>query len=503
MDFHSMDMTEDESDVDDESWEEMDEADQEVDCLFCSSIFSSLIQALSHCVECHKIDFRNLQTKFNMDCYSFIKLVNFIRDTSALPENLISAKSALWNNEKYLKPVKDFDPWLMFDFEDYYAQSEVKSSPKKISNGHLVEQDLISELQAQLAQKEEEISALKNQIALMKNCVHNMLEDDSSGESRKPNHSVDASYFDSYCNPGIHHEMLNDTVRTLAYKDAILNNESIFAEKTVLDLGCGTGMLSMFAASVPSQKVFAIDNSDIAYYAVEIIKENNLDSKIDIVKGRIEDDRSEFEKVDIIVSEWMGYFLLFEGMLDSLIHARENYLKPNGVLLPDSCSLFLCGAHDPEGFADKIGFWSDVFGYRMSAIQREVIKEAIIDAIPSEKIVTSEACISSFNLYTCSVADTNFSSSVELTYNEDTTITTLVGYFDTTFNLPNRVHFSTGPFSTLTHWKQTLFYLPERISRKKGEKLTVNISCKRCTTDKRALIVTFAMENREYTYNVR
>lgn len=104
----------------------------------------------------------------------------------------------------------------------------------------------------------------------------------------------------------------------------------------------------------------------------------------------------------------------------------------------------------------------------MSAIQREVIKEAIIDAIPSEKIVTSEACISSFNLYTCSVADTNFSSSVELTYNEDTTITTLVGYFDTTFNLPNRVHFSTGPFSTLTHWKQTLFYLPERISRKKG-----------------------------------
>lgn len=109
-----MDMTEDESDVDDESWEEMDEADQEVDCLFCSSIFSSLIQALSHCVECHKIDFRNLQTKFNMDCYSFIKLVNFIRDTSALPENLISAKSALWNNEKYLKPVKDFDPWLMF-----------------------------------------------------------------------------------------------------------------------------------------------------------------------------------------------------------------------------------------------------------------------------------------------------------------------------------------------------------------------------------------------------
>lgn len=109
-----MDLTEDGSDVDDESWEEMDEPDQEVDCLFCTSIFNSLVQALSHCVECHKVDFRTLQTKFNMDCYSFIKLINFIRNTSALPEHLISAKSALWNNEKYLKPVKEFDPWLMF-----------------------------------------------------------------------------------------------------------------------------------------------------------------------------------------------------------------------------------------------------------------------------------------------------------------------------------------------------------------------------------------------------
>lgn len=78
-----------------------------------------------------------------------------------------------------------------------------------------------------------------------------------------------------------------------------------------------------------------------------IFRENNLDSKIDIIKGRIEDDRPEFEKVDIIVSEWMGYFLLFEGMLDSLIHARDNYLKPDGVLLPDTCSLFICGANDP------------------------------------------------------------------------------------------------------------------------------------------------------------
>jgi len=40
------------------------------------------------------------------------------------------------------------------------------------------------------------------------------------------------------------------------------------------------------------------------------------------------------EEVDIIISEWMGYFLLFEGMLHSVIYARDRFLKPDGVMFP-------------------------------------------------------------------------------------------------------------------------------------------------------------------------
>ena len=41
------------------------------------------------------------------------------------------------------------------------------------------------------------------------------------------------------------------------------------------------------------------------------------------------------EKVDIIISEWMGYFLLYESMLDSVLWARDKYLVPGGKMLPD------------------------------------------------------------------------------------------------------------------------------------------------------------------------
>ena len=57
--------------------------------------------------------------------------------------------------------------------------------------------------------------------------------------------------------------------------------------------------------------------------AMDIVGENNLSSVIEIHKGRLEDlTELKDQKFDVIVSEWMGYFLLYEGMLDSVIEAR-------------------------------------------------------------------------------------------------------------------------------------------------------------------------------------
>ena len=53
------------------------------------------------------------------------------------------------------------------------------------------------------------------------------------------------------CGPGIHEEMLKDSVRTRSYQQAIMGNAFLFKDKLVLDVGCGTGILSLFAAKVP------------------------------------------------------------------------------------------------------------------------------------------------------------------------------------------------------------------------------------------------------------
>ncbi|KAI8885261.1 S-adenosyl-L-methionine-dependent methyltransferase, partial [Backusella circina FSU 941] len=133
-------------------------------------------------------------------------------------------------------------------------------------------------------------------------------------------------YFDSYAHFGIHEEMLKDEVRTISYRDAIYNSAHLFKDKIVLDVGCGTGILSMFAAKAGAKHVYGIDMSNIIHQARVIVNDNNLTDKVTLIQGKMEEVVLPVDKVDIIISEWMGYFLLYESMLDTVLVARDKYL---------------------------------------------------------------------------------------------------------------------------------------------------------------------------------
>ena len=130
-------------------------------------------------------------------------------------------------------------------------------------------------------------------------------------------------YFDGYSQLGIHEEMLKDSIRTSAYRDSILHNKHLFKDKIVLDVGCGTGILSMFAAKAGAKHVYGVDMSRIITQAETFVNDNGFSDCITLIQGKIENIELPVEKVDIIVSEWMGYCLFYESMLDSVIFARD------------------------------------------------------------------------------------------------------------------------------------------------------------------------------------
>merc|ERR1711899_317589 len=121
------------------------------------------------------------------------------------------------------------------------------------------------------------------------------LEDLSSEEMTSKDY-----YFDSYAHFGIHEEMLKDEVRTLTYRNSIWHNKHLFKDKVVLDVGCGTGILSMFCAKAGAAKVIGVECSSIVEYAQKIVKQNKLDDVVEIIKGKVEEVELPVEKVDVI-----------------------------------------------------------------------------------------------------------------------------------------------------------------------------------------------------------
>lgn len=61
-------------------------------------------------------------------------------------------------------------------------------------------------------------------------------------------------------------------MRTTSYRDALLTNSHMFNNCTMLDVGCGTGILSMFAAKSGCKRVISVDQSDVIYHAMDIVR---------------------------------------------------------------------------------------------------------------------------------------------------------------------------------------------------------------------------------------
>ncbi len=152
-------------------------------------------------------------------------------------------------------------------------------------------------------------------------------------------------YFDSYSDVTIHEEMIADTVRTNTYRMGIFKNSKSIEGKVVLDVGAGTGVLSLFCAQAGARKVYAVEASSIADQAVRIVKLNQMEDTIEVIKATLETIELA-EQVDVIVSEWMGYALLHESMLNSVIFARDKWLKPGGLILPSRADLYIAPIND-------------------------------------------------------------------------------------------------------------------------------------------------------------
>uniref|UniRef100_A0A5F9DVU3 Protein arginine N-methyltransferase 6 n=1 Tax=Oryctolagus cuniculus TaxID=9986 RepID=A0A5F9DVU3_RABIT len=128
--------------------------------------------------------------------------------------------------------------------------------------------------------------------------------------------------------------MIAGRVRTDAYRLGILRNWAYGHRHSQRLLCPGRG-----------RRVYAVEASAIWQRARKVVRLNGLEDRVLILLGPVETVELP-EQVDAIVSEWMGYGLLHESMLSSVLHARTKWLKEGGLLLPASAELFVAPISD-------------------------------------------------------------------------------------------------------------------------------------------------------------
>ena len=140
------------------------------------------------------------------------------------------------------------------------------------------------------------------------------------------------------------------------------------------------------------------------------------------------------DKVDIIISEWMGYFLLYESMFDSVLYARDKWLAADGMLFPNRSIIYMAGIEDEQYKSQKIGFWDDVYGVDMSSIKKWALFEPLVDIVDPELINTESCPIFDVDLKTIKKEELDFSSEYELHVKRDDKMHAIVAWFDVYFS---------------------------------------------------------------------
>ncbi len=332
----------------------------------------------------------------------------------------------------------------------------------------------------------------------------------------KPN-TTDQSfkYFDLYGSMRSHKVMLEDMARMKAYHAALFQNKAdLIKDKVVLDVGCGTGVLSVWAAKAGARRVYAVEASQAVLLAQRLVASANVADVVKIFHNKIEAIDLP-EPVDVIVSEWMGSLLLKESMFDSVAYARDQWLKPDGIMMPSHARILL-GLYAPthaydhtqfvrSGLEKELADWSETvvnlqkLDVDYSCFTDELrtdladyfIRNAIrVNYLSAENLPADAQVILEFDCGSVDPATlTEFSANFQFMIQKQAEIKGFLGWFTTDF--PNGVVLDTGPGPVYTHWGQQLYPLEQGFTVTPGDQVIGQVRFRRHGHEPRLNIIEF------------
>ena len=166
---------------------------------------------------------------------------------------------------------------------------------------------------------------------------------------------------DGFADPWEHTRLLSDAERNQALI-ALLTRHS--PGNRVVEVGCGTGLLSCISAKLGAKKVWAVEPTPLWELAAQMVEDNKLGHIVEVLEGRVQD--VEVRPVDLAFSELLNGDPFFEGVL-SASRAVAPWVVKGGILAPRRLRVYgaLCrpysSAHEVELAHEQLRSLGDAY----------------------------------------------------------------------------------------------------------------------------------------------
>lgn len=265
-------------------------------------------------------------------------------------------------------------------------------------------------------------------------------------------------------------EMIADGIRLKAYSEAL--RRAVHPGDVVVDLGCGTGILSLLACRAGAARVYAIDFADTVQIAREIAAKNGCADRITFFQS--DSRRVELpERARVLVSDLRGVLPLYADSLLVLRDARDRFLAPGGALIAARDTLWAAIVDAGPQYERLLTPWAqDTHGFDLAAARKAVLHSVHKERSSPLKIVAGPQ-----RWFVLNYAQLESPNAPEKTImfhvKHSGAAHGLCVWFDT--QLHEDVGFSCAPGMPDTIYGRMFFPWPEPVDLVEGQEVTVEL----------------------------
>lgn len=286
--------------------------------------------------------------------------------------------------------------------------------------------------------------------------------------------------------PSVHAGMLFDEERVGKYSDAI--QQVVKKGDIVADIGTGTGLLAFMCLKAGAARVHALERTAAVKWAKLLAEKNGFSDRI-----VFHEQDSRFhnlpEKVNVVVSELIGHIAFEEGMVESLFDAKERFLVPDGVIIPERVELKVALVEEKEVYPECIECWQPIHGIDYSVLREEAVKACYLTGLSDRNLLSEPKTFFMVNF--SEGRQPNLQGTHAFDVCRTGKINGIALWFDA--DLAPGVSLSSGPW-TRNHWKQCFAPITAPINVIAGDNVSININMQLRTKENDSFKFNFSIE---------